>query len=767
MYEISLNGDTLYHPNSERKNVLGGSLHEELNDSGYMNIIVPSTNPLYESLLERKGNIILRKDENEIWWGDIRDISVDFNKNKTIYVVGEMAQLNDTVQEQRDLSNSTRIQILQSIINAHNSMVEPEKRFEIGIVGADANVRIKCLIDWEYSLDAIRNHLCRDDEFVRVRHEGGKRYVDIMPLDSYGRRSEQYISFGENLLDYAQNTSGEKIATICIPLGVSLEASDNEEMTKYMTCAEVNDGKIYVENADAITHYGRITKVVHFNVLNTPSAIKQAGINYLQSAQYANMTLELSAIDLSMLDTSIDSYKLGDYVRAVCDPMGMDAWLPIRAKDTDILNLSGNVIKIGGQYTKGFTTQAAESFDDIEEIIPNQNRILELAKNNASKMINSNGQNGNVAIITDENGRPFEILITNADTLKNSTKAWRWNLSGFGFGTKEAGADDFTWQAKAAITMDGAIVGDFITSGTIDAALANIVNLNASNITSGIIDAKVIKVVNLDASEIKTGNLSASRIQGGTLTLGGKNDVNGTFNVVDASGKTAVSGDKDGINAIKGKIANFTINTGVNAEGSAMDFLERSVNGTVTLGGETEWTKGRLFLGLKPASGESIFSSFLDFQNGSNQDFIRYTWGIHNSLTSKGIYFYISEQYINKKTGEVEAEYGTLIDPTHITTDGILTVPNANTIHFSQSGKTLADIIGGEEGIEQKINEIINILNTQSTAISTLQTNMSNLGNVVNGHTTTLTDHAEAINRNATNISNAIKLIRMYHPSEG
>lgn len=53
----------------------------------------------------------------------------------------------------------------------------------------------------------------------------------------------------------------------------------------------------------------------------------------------------------------------------------------------------------------------------------------------------------------------------------------------------------------------------------------------------------------INASMINTGTLSANYINGGTLTLGGNNNVNGLLKVLNASGTEIGSWDKDGLNA--------------------------------------------------------------------------------------------------------------------------------------------------------------------------------------------------------------------------
>lgn len=466
MYDITLNGQQLYHPNSVECVISEAVIHEKVNESGYMDITIPYNNPMYNEIVERQGIIIVYKDGTPIWYGELRDIEVDFSGNKILYVVGEASYLNDSVQPQRVMSG-TKYQVFSDMIAQHNSSVEANKRFEVGMIGQNAMQSIDIVTDWEYTLDAIRNHLCGEDEFFRVRHIGDKRFIDIMPLDSYGRRSEQPIRFAENLLDYVEETSGEGIATACIPLGVTLEDGGIEGYDNYLTCAKANNGDERVFIPQAVNTIGWITRVVHFNVLKSPEALVTAGMNWLKEKQYAQLTLKLTAVDMSVLNNDIDNYALGDYVRAICEPMGMDKWFPIRERETDLLNLSNNKIVVGATVTKTMTGRQREEYQDIEKLIPNKDSILAIAKKNATALINGNGDNGYVAIRQNKDGKPYEIVVMNASSIEQSTKAWRWNLAGFGYGTKTVGNPDFTWEASLAITMDGSIVADYITAGVL------------------------------------------------------------------------------------------------------------------------------------------------------------------------------------------------------------------------------------------------------------------------------------------------------------
>lgn len=93
MFEITLNNKTLYNPNSAECNVTNAVIHEALNDSGYMEITIPYSNPMYSEIEERKGKVVVYKDNVAMWYGEVRDVSVDFSKNKSLYVVGEATYL--------------------------------------------------------------------------------------------------------------------------------------------------------------------------------------------------------------------------------------------------------------------------------------------------------------------------------------------------------------------------------------------------------------------------------------------------------------------------------------------------------------------------------------------------------------------------------------------------------------------------------------------------------------------------------------------------
>lgn len=91
--------------------------------------------------------------------------------------------------------------------------------------------------------------------------------------------------------------------------------------------------------------------------------------------------------------------------------------------------------------------------------------FMESSVKRATELITGN-LGGNVVIHKNAEGRPFEILVMDTDNIETATKLWRWGLGGFGF--SNTGYDG---SYGTAITMNGEIVADFITAGTLNANL--------------------------------------------------------------------------------------------------------------------------------------------------------------------------------------------------------------------------------------------------------------------------------------------------------
>lgn len=90
--------------------------------------------------------------------------------------------------------------------------------------------------------------------------------------------------------------------------------------------------------------------------------------------------------------------------------------------------------------------------------------LINTAVKNATSFIT--GQNGGYVVINTNSvsGQPYELLILDAPNISDAVNVWRWNVGGLGFSS-----NGYNGPYETAITSDGQIVADFITSGTLTA----------------------------------------------------------------------------------------------------------------------------------------------------------------------------------------------------------------------------------------------------------------------------------------------------------
>ena len=481
MYEVYLDGKNLYYPGDQINILTSAELDRKLNESGTFKITVPPTNPLFDSFQKRVSEVKILKNGDEIWNGEVRGEKGTFRKEKVIEVVGELSYLSASSQPQKVYENYNTLQAFTAVLNEHNARVEPRKQFAVGIVTVD-NVSTTWTTNYEQTLEYIRSEMCSKlDGYLRIRKENGVRYLDLVKLEDYGKTCNQTIEFGRNMLDYASNITADSIDTVIRPLGSKLDESVVEGLDAYVTIESVNNGKDYIENTDAINSgIGKVWKTVHFNVLSDPAAVKTAGENWLKANQFENMVLSVSAVDLSDVNIKIDAFDLGDRTRVKAKPFGMDKWSYITESKIDLLNPEiKNNITIGERVKKSYTQTNASAQNDIKNLIPEQTVVLELAKENASEIIKTASE-GFIHIVYNEKGKPKELLIMDTDDINTAKKVWRWNINGLGYSKT-----GYNGTFGLAMTIDGAIVADFITVG----------ELSADRISGGSITTSIFKAV--------------------------------------------------------------------------------------------------------------------------------------------------------------------------------------------------------------------------------------------------------------------------------
>lgn len=517
MYEILLDGKELWYPGDRECVVISPTMTEILNDSGYVEFRVPPGNPLYDQIFVLRSMVQVLKDDEEKFYGVVKEISVNFRKEKRVYAVGILSFLADSIQPQKRFQDITPYAFIKELIQRHNEQVEDRKQFEIGVVTVlDPNDSIYRYTNYEDTLTALRDKVCnRLGGYLKVRRMDGRNILDVVRLEDYGKNCPQAIEFGENLLNYAENMTTDEIATAVLPRGHQLDESPIEGLTAYLTIESVNEGKDFIYNENAVSRFGWVKKVVDFGDITLPENLIKKAREWLTDKQFATLTLNLDAVDLSMIDSRVQSFEIGDYVHALAEPYGMDAWFPVQEKTTCLSDVSQNKIVLSNTVQRSYTQQQAGLEKSITEKIPLKSEILQDAKNNASALIKQ-ATSGYIVLNMDDEGNPYELLIMDAKNVKDARKVWRWNQNGFGYSR-----NGYNGEYGLAMTMDGAIVADMITAGT----------MYADRIRGGTLQGVVIISKDASGHSVK-------------IDMGEVKGYNGETQVgsIDYSGYTRVSG---------------------------------------------------------------------------------------------------------------------------------------------------------------------------------------------------------------------------------
>lgn len=475
IYEVYLDGNLLYYPNDETYAILNSTLQLALNEAGSFEFDIPTYNLRYNDFKLRKSMIQVLQNGEEIFYGEVREVKVNADFTKHVYAVGELAFLFDSIQPQGRYLTSP-LDAVTEIIAKHNAQVEDRKKFKISHIDVtDNDNQIYFYTNGEDTLSIIRQKICDVlDGYIHITKDtSGERYISIVPLSYFGQCTQE-IQFGENLLDYSCNMSASDIATCVVPRGVKLEETQRtadavEGLDEYLTIKGTtadyyhkNTDDIFVQLDEAIANFGYVRVLKTWDDVTIAENLKTKAIEWLKSAQYEAMTLELKALDMAQFDVNIDTFNLGNSVRIWALPYGMDTRLPVRKKTIYLQDLQRNEVVLGNTVRQSFTSQASGAVEQLKQEIPEETNMLEQSMANAMAMLNDPSK-GYVTYVFDEDGNRTEIWIADNKDASLVTKKWVLNSSGFGYMYLEDGI----WKSSIAITMDGVINANFIRAGVL------------------------------------------------------------------------------------------------------------------------------------------------------------------------------------------------------------------------------------------------------------------------------------------------------------
>ena len=367
MYQIICDDYVLHDATIDELKVISAKCSLEVNKTGSLTFQIASTHPYYDKIKKHTSEIKLYQDDRVLFCGRVLNDEITFENIKNIECEGELSYFLDSIQRGKEyhLEGGTENVIktyLKDIVAIHNSQVDESKRFSVGVVNiTDQNNYLYKISNYDDTLTVLTDKLLNTyGGYLMVRREDGVRYLDY--VNELTNVSNQTIEFGKNIIDMTRYIKGEDIYTALIPLGATSEATEGTEGTepeeetyeKRLTISSLTDsidGSIvkvndYIYDSEAVKQWGWIWKVQKWEDVRTASNLLSKAKVELQNSIDATLTLDMTAIDLHLLDVDIDRINCGDRIQCISLPHNLNTILIVKSIEIDIDNPANTKIKL-------------------------------------------------------------------------------------------------------------------------------------------------------------------------------------------------------------------------------------------------------------------------------------------------------------------------------------------------------------------------------------------------------------------------------------
>lgn len=395
MYKIMCDDYILHDSSIDDLKVINAKCNLELNKTGSLTFEVHCTHPYYNNIHKHTSIITLYQGGKVLFCGRVLNDEIDFDNTKYVECEGELSYLIDSIQRYKEYhingGNKNALEIyLNNVISKHNRQVDDKKKFSVGVVNVtDANNYFYKISNYENTLQVLTTDLLDTyGGFLQIRRQNGIKYIDY--LTELTNQCNQVIEFGKNIVDMTKYIKGEDIFTVLIPLGAKLDTENDETDTEETPSTVVEqrltiedlpdttDGTIkkiddYIYDTEAVKKWGWIWKVEKYDDVHTSSNLLNHAKTTLKNAINEQLSLELTAIDLSLLNVNVDDIKVGDLVQCVSKPHNVNIRLIVKSMDIGIDDPANTKIQlvmpsVATKKSTSITTSNKKTEDEIKNI---------------------------------------------------------------------------------------------------------------------------------------------------------------------------------------------------------------------------------------------------------------------------------------------------------------------------------------------------------------------------------------------------------------
>lgn len=351
---------------------------------------------------------------------------------------------------------------------------------------------------------------------------------------SRGSNNGVILNYGKNITDAKQERNIESCYTHFCPYAVktvNTTSASGEIIDQQKITVKLSEEIIELVDPHDIGHSRALILDISDQFGEgeeiTETALRIKAEEYIESHELGTPDVNITVKFVQIWDTpeyesfaALERVRLCDVVTVRFEELGISATAKVIKTVYDVLKERYSSIEIGSAKES-----LADSFESVEgqiketsETVSENKSAQEAALNNAIiEATNKITGNAGGYVVLHPANYPSEILIMNTNDINTATKVWRWNSSGLGYSS-----NGYAGTYGLAMTIDGSIVADYITTGTLTA-----INISGCSISGG--------TLNIGSGKFQVdsnGNIHAEGfIKATSGEIGGCSIVNGVLQV--------------------------------------------------------------------------------------------------------------------------------------------------------------------------------------------------------------------------------------------
>lgn len=409
MYTLTVDDNNLYIPEERSYSLNSAKIKINSDRVAYLDFEIPITNKAYDLLNEKTSMVKVYKDNVLTYKFFIDTIEDDFYYNKSVSCTSVVEYLSDSMvrpystieSEPGLLAPSSLDGYFQWLIDQHNAVCDTKKKFYVGVnQGASLdnnNYVYRASTQTPTVSSEIKDKILTPypSAYITVSFDGEKNIINLYS-DIYDK-NDQLIDFGVNLLDFVKTADYSKCYTAVRPTGSTPEESEGNSSKLPITIESIPDGvskwssDVYkkqdvVYSISGVNKWGYKECAYSNSDIKTVDSLYQTSVVYLNKISSPALTIEVKAIDLSLLmGDKYSPLKVGQAVRIRSAPHNIDTYMTVSSIDIDVLDPTNDLYTLGESYDS-LTGQQSAYVTRLNASINSAVDVIGSASDAASKL---------------------------------------------------------------------------------------------------------------------------------------------------------------------------------------------------------------------------------------------------------------------------------------------------------------------------------------------------------------------------------------------